>query len=148
MNQEITPLPQTEEELMPAILQLVPGFKDRWEEHNKSWHDEPAGIYNDIAEFAHYLVDSYETEDTSWYASFFFFIESLLVSGNNDIKELASIGFLEDIQTISSWRSHKGKIFIEYLGPQSKKAWDYLDKLWSKYGSLANIVRAEGKRET
>ena len=143
MPQEFESLPQTEEELMPLVLKIAPGFKQRWQEHLEYWGNEKAGIYNDIAEFAHYVVDSYENGDTCWYEDFFQFVERLIVNGNEEKKELTIIGFLEDIQTIASWKSHKGKVFIKWLGPKSKDAWNQLYKLWSKYGSLANIIRSE-----
>ncbi|MDO8635002.1 MAG: hypothetical protein Q7R34_01980 [Dehalococcoidia bacterium] len=132
---------------MPAILTVAPGFKSRWEKHLKSWAGEPAGIYNDIAEFAHYVVDSYDTNQTAWYHGFFDLIERMIAVGNEHMKELATIGFLEDIQTISSWKPHKGQIFVQYLGPKSKEAWVSIDELWRKHGgSLANIIRAENRQ--
>jgi hypothetical protein len=68
----------------------------------------------------------------------------LLVEGNEEMREFASIGFLEDIQTISSWREHKGRVFLKWLGPQSKKRWHQIDELWRvSGGSLAGVLRTE-----
>jgi hypothetical protein len=46
------------------------------------WKGEPAGIYNDIAEVAHHVVDAYDDGDTSWYPAFFGFIERMIVEGS------------------------------------------------------------------
>jgi hypothetical protein len=154
MKNQLEPLPQVEEDLMPYILKIVPSFKKRWskyvrenEKHLAKMDDDDKdyykpGIYIDIGEFSHFLVVSYEKKRTSWFPTFFDFIERMIVEGNEKMKELAVIGFLEDIQTISSWRPHKGKGLLKWLCPKSKEAWVELDKLWSKYGSLPNIIRA------
>lgn len=136
-------VPQDKSQLMPWILKIAPDFKPRWQKHLERWDGQPAGIYNDIAEFAHYVVDCYDTGETSCYSAFFDLVERLIATGSKEMQDLAVVGFLEDIQTIASWRPHKGKAFVRWLGPKSQVAWAQLDELWANHGSLANIIRAE-----
>lgn len=144
---EVQPLPESEQDLMPIILKIAPGFQQKWEKHLEHWKGEPASIYNDITEFSHYFVDSYDKGDTSWYGAFFELVERMIVEGNDHMKELAVIGFLETIQTIASWRPHEGKVFTKWLGRKSRDSWRQIDKLWSQQGSLANIIRAEKRQK-
>ncbi|MEL7562224.1 hypothetical protein [Dehalogenimonas sp. 4OHTPN] len=140
-------IPETEDGIIPALLQIAPKFSEQWKEHLDWWGDETdRGIYNDIAAFAHFVVDTAEN-DKSWMPELFQLIEMMITNGNEHVKELAIIGILEDIQTISSWRPHKGEIFLQWLGPESKVNWDKLNKLWSKYGNLMDIVRAENENK-
>jgi hypothetical protein len=52
----------SEAEVMPRLIAEFPGFRPRWEKHLALWKGKPAGSYNDIAEFAHFVVhDSTQT---------------------------------------------------------------------------------------
>jgi hypothetical protein len=41
--------------IMPMVLQVFPSFKSTWDEYLAEWHGEPAGIFNDTAEFAQFI---------------------------------------------------------------------------------------------
>jgi hypothetical protein len=44
-----------------ALRQAFPDFADRWKKHVASWGGNPAGSYNDMGEFVHFVVeDVYE----------------------------------------------------------------------------------------
>jgi hypothetical protein len=47
----------TEAEIMPRLVEEFPGFRSRWEKHLELWKGEPAGGYNDISQFAHFVVE-------------------------------------------------------------------------------------------
>ena len=47
---------QTEADIMPRLVASFPGFRPRWERHLQLWNGEPAGGFNDIAEFVHFVV--------------------------------------------------------------------------------------------
>ena len=45
------------------LLEAFPDFAARWKEHIALWGGNPAGSYNDMAEFVHFVVeDLYEKE--------------------------------------------------------------------------------------
>ena len=47
---------QTEADIMPRLVASFPGFRPRWERHLQLWNGEPAGGFNDIAEFVRFVV--------------------------------------------------------------------------------------------
>ena len=52
--------------IMPRLIADFPGFRPRWEKHLELWKGEPAGNYNDIAEFAQFVVkDLYPSGNTA-----------------------------------------------------------------------------------
>ena len=43
--------------VVSAVLKAFPDFSSRWKEHVALWGGNPAGSYNDIAEFVHFVVE-------------------------------------------------------------------------------------------
>jgi hypothetical protein len=89
-------------QVMPLILARCSGFKPTWEKHQDFWQGEEAGIYNDLGEFATFIVDAYPRQETETIVAAFRAIEEFLVDGDEEVQTAAAIGFLEDIQTIAS----------------------------------------------
>lgn len=114
-----------------------------WEKHQVFWQGEEAGIYNDLAEFATFIVDSYSRQETESIAAAFGAIEEFLVEGDEEVQTAAAIGFLEDIQTIASHRPFGAAVFVQWLGPKSLGAWEEIKEIWRGKSSLMDIVRAE-----
>ena len=56
------------------------------------------------------------------------YIEKLHNDKNQCIKELATIGFVENIQ--NSWSEDNKKIIYPKLGAKTKKSWNVLNKFW------------------
>ena len=136
-----------EAEVMPRLIAEFPGFRPRWEKHLEVWQGEPAGSYNDIAEFAHFVVqDLYPDGYTADLQRAFALMEHWLVNGNRNLRELIAIGFLEDVQNVASWRAFGKEAFVPFLGPQCRKAWDEIEKTWAGKTSLMEVVREEGKK--
>jgi hypothetical protein len=135
-----------EAEVMPRLIAEFPGFHARWEKHLESWHGEPAGHYNDIAQFVHFVVeDLYPTGKTADLQHAFELVEQWLVNGNRNLRDLIAIGFLEDLQNIASWKEFGREVFISFLGPQSHHAWNEIEKTWAGKMSLMEVIRAERK---
>jgi len=75
----------TEQDLMAHLVAEFPTFRPRWEKHVRYWNGEPAGAYNDISEFAHFIVEDLypaaRTEEvrqllTSWKSSLLLELQS------------------------------------------------------------------------
>ena len=128
---------------MPLFLVACPGFQQQWQEHKEWWADEEAGEYNDIAEFARYLVESYEHDRTSEFPTAFAILERILEEGDEEARALAEIGLIEDMQTISSHHPWNAEVFKAWLGPQSTAAWEQIEKIWEGKTSLMDVLRAE-----
>ncbi|MDE3138006.1 MAG: hypothetical protein KGL59_15600, partial [Acidobacteriota bacterium] len=69
-------------QIMPLVLARCPGFLPRWEKHLEFWKGEEAGIYNDMVEFAQYIVDAYERGDREPVAAACGLMEELLIDGD------------------------------------------------------------------
>lgn len=128
---------------MPLLLEACPGFGPAWQEHVSWWKGEEAGVYNDAAEFARYLVESYERGSTSEFPAAFATIEKILAEGNQEARDVAGIGVIEDLQTIGSNHSCGAEVFTLWLGPLSKVAWAEIEKMWEGKESLMDVLRSE-----
>ena len=125
------------------FLAVCPGFQQQWQEHLDWWAGKEAGTYLDVAEFARYLVDSYEQGKTSEFDAVFGILERILNEGNQEAREIGEIGLIEDLQTIGSHRSWSVDVFKKWLGPQSLASWAAIEKIWEGKSSLMDVLRAE-----
>jgi hypothetical protein len=100
-------------------------------------------IYDDLAEFATFIVDAYARQDTEPIVAAFGTIEELLGEGDEEFRAAASIGFLEIIRNVASHRPFGAIVFIQWLGPRSKEAWAEIEETWRGKNSLMDVVRAE-----
>jgi hypothetical protein len=130
-------------QIMPLVLARCLGFRPIWNKHREFWQDEEAGIYNDLAQFANFIVDCYAQKDTEQVVAAFRLVEELLDGGDEEVRNAAAIGFLEDVTNIASWKPFKAVVFVQWLGPKSKAAWDEIEEMWRGKSSLSDVVRAE-----
>jgi hypothetical protein len=130
-------------QIMPLVLTRCPGFESAWEKHRKLWQEEEAGIYNDLGEFASFIVDAYARQEIAPIAGAFTLVEELLDGGDEEVRAAAAFGFLEDLKNTASWRPFGAGVFIQWLGPKSKEAWAEIDEIWRGKTNLAEVVRAE-----
>ncbi|MDQ5824519.1 MAG: hypothetical protein M3441_09975 [Chloroflexota bacterium] len=130
-------------EIIPTLLLICTGFKPTWEEHLGYWKGEEAGIFNDSAQFVHYLVDTYEQGDAETLYSAFETIEKFMVEGTEETKQITIVGILETLQCYASHRSYGEGVFVQYLGPNSTVYWHELENIWEGKSSLADVIRAE-----
>jgi hypothetical protein len=137
----------TEAEVMPRLVAGFPCFRPRWEKHLELWKGEPAGSYNDVAEFADFVVkDLYPNGNSADLQRAFDLMEHWLVNGNQNLRELIAVGFLEDVQNGASWQAFGKEVFIPFLGPQSRQAWNEIERIWADKASLMEVVRDELKK--
>ncbi len=69
----------------------------------------------------------------------------MLHEGDDEVRDLVSIGLLEDLQTIASWRPFGMDVFLPWLGPTSLHAWNEILTMWKGKHSLAEVLRAEAE---
>jgi hypothetical protein len=137
----------SEAEVMPRLVAEFPTFRPRWEKHLESWKGEPAGNYNDIAEFVHFVVqDLYPSGNTEDLQHALDLMEHWLVNGNENLRGLITIGFLETLQNAASWQTFGREAFIPFLGPQCRQAWNEIERTWAGKTSLMEVIRAEGNK--
>jgi hypothetical protein len=132
----------TKTQIMPLLLEACPGFQATWQAHLEWWKGEEPGAYNNTSEFARYLVESFESGQTSEFPDAFAAIEKILNEGEES-RDIAGIGVIESLQTIGSNHSCGEEVFIQWLGPTSRQAWAEIERMWEGKNSLADVVRAE-----
>ena len=137
----------SETDVMPRLVAEFPAFRPRWEKHLELWKGEPAGNYNDIAEFVHFLVlDLYPTGNTEDLKRAFDLMEYWQVNGNENLRGLIAVGFLETLQNAASWQTFGREAFIPFLGPECRQAWNEIERIWAGKTSLMEVIRAEGDK--
>jgi hypothetical protein len=131
-------------EVVPAFLAICGTIGPAWQEYLESWGTAAdRGHFNDAGVIAHHLVDRYERGDLSEFPAAFALLERCLVEGDDQAKELAVTGIIEDIQNIASHRPFGAVIFEPWLQPLSRAAWEDLAESWREVGTLADKLRAE-----
>ncbi|MCL2859103.1 MAG: hypothetical protein FWF46_00735 [Oscillospiraceae bacterium] len=79
-------------------------------------------------EFTRFLLEKYKKNDLDTVRRGFDFIEQLHLNKEHKIRELATIGYLESMLGTDLSRSDN---FLNFLGVESKKWWDKLNKFWN-----------------
>ena len=91
-------------------------------------------------------MDSFEKGHTEYFPRFFAFLERLILEGDPEVKNLAVVGYLETLQTATSWKEYGPEKFVKWTQPQSRRWWYEIYKWWEGGKNLMDIVRDE-KRE-
>jgi hypothetical protein len=134
--------------VISTIRQAFPDFSDRWKQHVAWWGGNPAGSYNDMAEFVHFVVeDVYEKGNFDETRRIFQLLEKLLVEADPETRNLIGLGFFENLQNVASWRPQGNKVYEEFFGPISKTVWRELQTMWAGKFSLMDVIRAEQKNK-
>jgi hypothetical protein len=132
--------------LIKDFLIICPEFQEIWSEHLNFWNgEENRGIYNDIAEVARFIVELYKRENNKKVSESFRFIEKLLETDDEEVKEVIIWGLIEDIQNIASHEEFGYTVFEKWLMPNSKIAWNQVKKAWEGKTSLMDVIRAKNR---
>ena|SRR5258706_11517165 len=135
----------SEPKLIPLFLEACPEFSERWREHVEYWGNEEAGSYNDLAELARFLLDSYESGNLETVTKALDLTERLLQEKDPQTVQLLTVGLIESLQITGSHRPFDNDDFVKLLGPASKQAWFEIEKVWDGKSTLMEVIRAEKK---
>ena len=136
-------LGMTPQDIVPSLLRACPSAEARWQEHLAWWGDDERGLHNDVAIFAHHVVESFAEGRTDEFAAFWDVVESMVQSSDPQVKDLAIIGLIEDVQNIASHQPHGYSVFEPWLGSKTRDAWRTVEATWDGTGSLAEMIRRE-----
>ena len=132
--------------VVSTLRQAFPDFSYRWKKHIMWWGGNPAGSYNDMAEFVHFVVeDVYEQGKLDETRRVFEHLEKLLVGADEENRNLIGLGFFETLQNVASWWPGGNKVYEQFFGPISKQIWSELQRMWAGKSSLMDVIRAEQK---
>ena len=117
--------------MFEPLLVADPSFQPRWAEFVAEWDDElEQPLYLALSSLAQHLLGRLQTGDTADFDGIFAVVESWHTNGDAYVREAASIGLLEDLQNLSGG-SDKRRVTVEpWLGPESRRWWDKLDRFW------------------
>jgi hypothetical protein len=130
-------------QIMPFLRAQFPSFQPSWAKHVEDWDGEEAGAFNDITVFVRFVIAAFESGDIALVRAAFDSIEQLLREGDQEVRDISAIGFLEDVQILASHKPFGKQAFVEFLGTLSMQAWAEIEEMWRGKRSLADVVRAE-----
>jgi hypothetical protein len=113
-------------DVVPLVLEACPSFRPVWQEHRANWGAQDAGGYNDTADVARHIVDLARAEYLECFPPLFALIEHLILTGDEEVQGLATVGILESIQNVAANTGVTQELFLPWLGPHSRQAWDEL----------------------
>lgn len=132
-------------EVPKLLIQACPSFEtsEGWTEFWADYGDEPELLnYLLVAAFARHLIDLKVAGSTKEFEAIFELIEEMHVRGDPYVRELATVGILEDLQNTNL--HHDGtspEDFVSYLRPISKWWWEELYLFWAGKGLLGTSGR-------
>ena len=113
----------------PILLKACPSFRESYEE---SVADHGAELlYIHAGAFARHLLALHRADTRDEFPAAGAAIERLHSEGDHYVRELATIGVLEDIQNVWGNSAVDPADFLPFLGPLSTKAWHDLNRFWS-----------------
>ncbi|KRB74160.1 hypothetical protein ASE01_19505 [Nocardioides sp. Root190] len=123
----------TADEVMRLLLVAAPSSAGIWDESGSDPTDdvEDRLHYVDASAFARHLVGQLQAGATGELSAAFDAIERLHLEGDDGVRELATIGYLEGLQSAASRAGVEASEIEAYLGPESLRWWRGLDVFWS-----------------
>jgi hypothetical protein len=152
-------MPIAKAEIIPGLLSECPQLQAVWDKHAADWAKEDPrdydgeipGDYNNASAMIHALIEFYTRGQTDCFPRFFGYIERLINEGDAEVQNIAVVGYLETLQTAASWKDHGPEVFVQWMGPESRRSWAGIHQWWSGGKSLMDIAIDEaqkGKEET
>jgi hypothetical protein len=127
-----------------ALLIAFPAFSDHWRKHIEWWGGEPAGDYNDMSQFVHFVVEDLHGKGRLDDVRIVFeFMERQLHESDQETRDLIGWGFFETLQNVASHRPNGYQEYEPFLGPASEQIWREIERVWAGKSSLADVIRAE-----
>lgn len=123
------------------LLKACPGALKDWEEFQEEWKDEEMPAYFGMAVFSGHVVELLKRGETESFTEVFEVIERLIVEGDEEVRSLAIVGFIESLQNQASWTEKGDQVFLPWLKPKTRAAWFELEELWRGENSLMDVIR-------
>jgi len=117
-----------QDQVLQRLLSACPAFEPAYLAHVADHGDDL--LYLAAGEFAETLLTLREQGDEAQLASAGAAIEQLHLEGTPWVKELATIGLLESIQNLWGNRGVDPDLFVKFLGPESLRWWNGLNRFW------------------
>ncbi len=119
------------DQIIPLLLSACPSFSDDWEQYRQGPEYEEGLLYIDLGKFANHLIGLYQGGATQEFSAVFQIVERLYSEGNDEVREMVTIGLLEGIQNIAGNQGIDPEAFRPYLQSESLVWWTRLNDFWS-----------------
>ena len=120
------------EQVISLILEACPSFQ---QELNRS--NDKDLLYVVMGDLARHLLGLYRNGQTREFSALAEVIEQFHLDGDQYVKGLAIIGFLEGIQNVWGRDGEDPELFSPFLLPESRKWWQELNDFWQ--GKIEHI---------
>ena len=122
----------TKDQMVPMILEACPSFTKKFEEFEEDWkgEDEEAPLYILLGDLAEHIVYLHQSNTVKEFPSLFRVIEQFHTEGDPYVREAATIGILEDIQSIALNNGLNPEKLSPYLLSESLIWWHKLNQFW------------------
>jgi hypothetical protein len=87
--------------------------------------------YLEMAAVTRFLAEKLRTGDTARFESFFQAVERCLLEGDDKAVELVMVGLLEDLQNSNITKLPDDRVWVPFLGPVTRQAWQAVEDYWS-----------------
>ena len=127
----------TKENMFPLLIEASPSFKDTWEEFLEEWKEETdkgeeLPYYICLNDYAKHIIELYVINDVSTLKKVFSVIESLHMDGDHYVREAATVGILESLQSNAEKAKIGGAVFEKYLLPETLYWWVKVYRFWEQ----------------
>ncbi|MBX9797626.1 hypothetical protein [Sphingomonas sp.] len=121
--------------MFESMLLADPSFAPRWAAFCTEWADETdPPLYLALSSLAEHILDCLGAGRTERFESVFAVVERWHVEGDLYVAEAASIGLLESLQNLAGGNRPRPATVEQWLGPESRRWWDKLDRYWAGNG--------------
>jgi len=124
-------------DVMPLLLAACPSFAEEWATTESENLDEtsPSGRlgYVDAGDFIRHMVRLRLADGTHEFPAIFDVLERLVIEGNDYVRNLGVIGYLEGFQmmTVTGQGLDPEADFRPWLRPVSERWWERINRLWA-----------------
>ena len=123
----------TSADMMEPLLEACPAFRPTWVAFLEEWRSEPElPLYLAIADLARHLISALAVGDAETLTRVFAVVERWHVEGDQYVREVATVGLLEDLQNEGLHASTKPAELERFLLPVSLEFWRKVERFWQK----------------
>ncbi len=123
--------------MFPFLIEASPSFKDTWEDFLEEWKEEAdkgedLPYYLCLANFSRHIIELYLNNDGDTLEKAFSVIERFHIEGEHYVREAATVGIFESLQSNAERENIGGAVFEKYLLPETSYWWEKVYRFWEE----------------
>lgn len=129
----------SETEVMNLLVGACPSFARAWAEARADADFDSSLLHVHLGELAAHLIERLRRDDASECVALFAAVERLFVEGDEDVREAATLGLLDGLQSAAGTAGVSPARFVDLFQPATRRRWDELERFWA--GQLSYVGR-------